>query len=85
MNGKISYKKIDGEYVLAVYGVGVLIDDDFDVVLSVEEHIAKQAEKFIYNGKELKLKNGENLYSLERLNEEELAHDINIGGLGVVD
>ena len=81
MKGVISYKLIEGEYVLAEYGVGVDVYEDVDVIIPVEEHIAIQANKFHYDGEKLQLKSGETLYSLELLKAEEEAHDINNGVL----
>lgn len=85
MRGVISYKLIEGEYVLAEYGVGVDVYENVDVILPVEEHIAIQADKFHFDGERLQLKSGEVLHSLEFLRAEEEAHDINIGALGIYD
>lgn len=85
MKGVISYKLIEGEYVLAEYGVGVDVYEDVDVIIPVEEHIAIQADKFHFDGEKLKLKSGKILYSLELLKAEEEAHDINNGALNIYD
>lgn len=83
MKGVISYKLIEGEYVLAAYGVGVVIQENMDAILPVEEHIAIQADKFHFDGENLRLKSGEVLHSLEFLRSEEEAHDINNGTLDI--
>ena len=56
MNGLIAYRYIDGEYQLVANGVGLVLEIEVDKVLPVKEHVARQADKLYYDGKNLHLK-----------------------------
>ena len=75
----IAYRLIDGEYERVLNGSNIVINQQVDKVLPVEEHVARQAHKLIYDGEKLRVKEGQILLSLEELNAEQNAHDEAIG------
>lgn len=68
MNWLLFLKIIDGEYYIVQAGCNMVPTDELDKVLPVEERVARQADKLIYDGKKLKVQEGETLLSLEELN-----------------
>lgn len=68
MNWLLFLKVIDGEYYIVQAGCNMVPTDELDKVLPVEEHVARQADKLVYNGEKLKVKEGETLLTVEELN-----------------
>lgn len=60
---------INGEYVIEDAGFNIIPQKEYDKILPTTERVAKQIEKIYYDGEKLKLKEGENLLSLEELND----------------
>jgi len=50
-------------------GVNMVVDFEYDKLIEVDTNIAKQIEKFYFNGKELILKDGETLLTERELRE----------------
>ena len=50
-------------------GINIVVDFEYDKLIEVDTNIAKQIEKFYFNGKELILKDGETLLTERELRE----------------
>ena len=62
-------KKIDDKYLIKQAGMNIIPTEEYDKVLPTTEQIARQSEKVFFDGVKLRLKNGESLMSVEKLNE----------------
>lgn len=63
-------KLMDNEYYIVQAGCNMVPTDELDKVLPVEEYVARQSDKLIYDGQKLKVKEGETLLSVEELNKQ---------------
>lgn len=61
-------KVINGKYEIVQAGANIVPTEEFDKVLPTTEKIARQFEKVFFDGKRLKVKDGETLLSIEELN-----------------
>lgn len=67
----IVYQIIDNQYKPVMFGNNVVPNVDADKIIQVSKEIAKQAHKFVYDGKKLKRKEGEYILTLEQIEEAE--------------
>lgn len=68
MNWLLFLKLIDGKYEIAQAGGNIVPTEAFDKVLPTTERIARQHEKVYFDGEKLKLKEGQELLTVEELN-----------------
>ncbi|EKU48007.1 hypothetical protein [Staphylococcus massiliensis] len=61
--------KQDDKYFIEQAGIGIVPDKAYDKVLPTTEQIARQPEKVYFDGERLRVKTGETLYSIEKLDE----------------
>lgn len=76
-NWAICYQLVDGEYQWVDAGKNIVITEEYDKVIPVREHVARQASKLIYDAdaKKLRLKDGETLLTKRQLDEQQEALD----------
>lgn len=79
INGLIAFRLVEGKYDVVASGVGLVLNVQADKVLPVKEEVARQPEKVYFDGKNLRVKTGERLRTLEELNAEDLAYDEILG------
>lgn len=79
INGLIAFRLVEGKYDVVASGVGLVLNVQADKVLPVKEEVARQPEKVYFDGKNLRVKPGERLRTLEELNAEDLAYDEILG------
>lgn len=75
-NWVICYVLRDGIFEWSEYGRNLVITEEVDKVIPVEEHVARQADKLVYDGSKLKLKDGETLLSKKELDDLQTEEDI---------
>ena len=75
-NWVICYVLRDGIFEWSEYGRNLVITEEVDKVIPVEEHVARQADKLVYDGKKLKLRDGETLLSKKELDDLQTDEDI---------
>lgn len=75
-NWVICYVLRDGIFEWTEYGRNLVITEEVDKVIPVEEHVARQADKLVYDGKKLKLRDGETLLSKKELDDLQTDEDI---------
>ncbi|MEX3459318.1 hypothetical protein [Staphylococcus hominis] len=68
MNWLLFLKLIDGKYEIVQAGANIVPTEAFDKVLPTTERIARQHEKVYFDGEKLKLKEGQELLTVEELN-----------------
>lgn len=68
MNWLLFLKLIDGEYEIVQAGAKIVPTEAYDKVLPTTERIARQHEKVYFDGEKLKLKEGQELLTVEELN-----------------
>lgn len=78
-NWAICYVLKDGEYLWADAGKNIVITNQYDKVVPVKENVARQANKLIFDGEKLKLKEGETLLSKTQLDEQQYESDLQNG------
>ena len=74
-NWLIMYKEVDGVLEPTQYGKNIVPNGNFDKVIQVPEEIARQANKFDFDGYKLIRKEGQIIYTLEELNEFETQYE----------
>lgn len=67
MNWLLFLKIIDGNYEILQSGSNIVPTEEYDKVLPTTEKIARQGDKVYFDGKRLKVKDGETLLSIEEL------------------
>ena len=75
----ICYVLKDGEYLWADAGKNIVITNQYDKVVPVKENVARQANKLIFDGEKLKLKEGETLLSKTQLDQQQYESDLQNG------
>ena len=75
-NWAIAFVIRNGKYDWVDAGKDMVMTQEYDKVIPVREEVARQVEKLEYNGKTLKLKEGETLLSLEELNQQQYDSDL---------
>jgi len=68
MNWLLFLKLIDGKYEIVQAGANIVPTEAYDKVLPTTERIARQHEKVYFDGEKLKLKEGQELLTVEELN-----------------
>ena len=74
-NWLIMYKKVDGVLEPTQYGNNIVPNGNFDKVIKVPEEIARQANKFDFDGSKLIRKEGQTIHTIEVLNELESQYE----------
>ena len=74
-NWLIMYKKVDGVLEPTQYGNNIVPNGNFDKVIKVPEEIARQANKFDFDGSKLIRKEGQTIHTIEELNELESQYE----------
>lgn len=75
----ICYVLKDGEYLWADAGKNIVVTNQYDKVVPVKENVARQANKLIFDGEKLKLKEGETLLSKTQLDQQQYESDLQNG------
>lgn len=78
-NWAICYVLKDGEYLWTDAGKNIVITNQYDKVVPVKENVARQANKLIFDGEKLKLKEGETLLSKTQLDQQQYESDLQNG------
>lgn len=78
-NWSICYVYYDGEYQWVEAGRNIVLNGQFDKVLPVREHVARQVDKLFFDGEKLKLKDGETLLSKTQLDQQQYESDLQNG------
>ena len=68
MNWLLLLKLIDNKYVIVQGGSNIVPTQEYDKVLPTTERIARQIDKVDFDGKNLKVKEGEILLTVDELN-----------------
>ena len=79
-NWAIAFVIRNGKYDWVDAGKNMVMSQEYDKVIPVREEVARQVEKLEYDGKTLKLREGEKLLTLEDLNQQQYDSDV-INGL----
>ena len=74
-NWLIMYKEVDGVLEPTQYGKNIVPNGNFDKVIKVPEEIARQANKFDFDGSKLIRKKGQTIHTIEELNEIEAQYE----------
>lgn len=74
-NWAICFILRDGEYDWAEAGRNIVITEEYDKVIPVEENVARQVDKLVYDGKTLRLREGEILLSTKELDRQQFEED----------
>ena len=74
-NWMIMYKEVDGVLEPTQYGKNIVPNGNFDKVIQVPEEIARQANKFDFDGSKLIRKEGQTIHTIEVLNELESQYE----------
>ena len=74
-NWLIMYKEVDGFLEPTQYGKNIVPNGNFDKVIKVPEEIARQANKFDFDGSKLIRKEGQTIHTIEVLNELESQYE----------
>lgn len=75
-NWAICYVLVNGEYQWADAGKNIVINGQYDKVIPVREHVARQVDKLFFDGEKLKLRDGETLLSKDQLDKQEYENDL---------
>ena len=78
-NWVICYVLKDGQYMWADAGKNIVVTNQYDKVLPVREHVARQVDKLFFDGEKLKLKEGETLLSKTQLDQAQYESDLQNG------
>lgn len=78
-NWSICFVLIDGEYEWIEAGKNIVIANQYDKVIPVREHVARQVDKLFFDGEKLKLKEGETLLSKTQLDQQQYESDLQNG------
>lgn len=76
----IMYQIRDGIYDPVSYGRNLIPTENYDKVILVPEEIARQADKFDFDGSKLKRKNGVRIHTVDELDEMEKAYAKELSG-----
>ena len=74
-NWLIMYKEVDGVLEPTQYGKNIVPNGNFDKVIQVPEQVARQANKFDFDGSKLIRKEGQTIHTIEELNEFETQYE----------
>ena len=74
-NWIIMYKEVDGVLEPTQYGKNIVPNGNFDKVIQVPEEIARQANKFDFDGSKLTRKDGQRIHTIDELNEIEAQYE----------
>ena len=74
-NWLIMYKEVNGVLEPTQYGNNIVPNGNFDKVIQVPEQVARQANKFDFDGSKLIRKEGQTIHSIEELNEFESQYE----------
>ena len=74
-NWLIMYKEVNGVLEPTQYGNNIVPNGNFDKVIKVPEEIARQANKFDFDGSKLIRKEGQRIHTIEELNEFESQYE----------
>lgn len=74
-NWLIMYKEVNGVLEPTQYGNNIVPNGNFDKVIQVPEEIARQANKFDFDGSKLMRKEGQRIHTVEELNELESQYE----------
>ena len=74
-NWLIMYKEVDGVLEPTQYGKNIVPNGNYDKVIQVPEEIARQANKFGFDGAKLTRKEGQRIHTIEELNEFETQYE----------
>ena len=78
-NWAICFVLVDGEYQWVEAGKNIVIANQYDKVIPVREHVARQVDKLFFDGEKLKLKEGETLLSKTQLDQQQYESDLQNG------
>lgn len=73
------YKEVDGVLEPTQYGNNIVPNGNFDKVIKVPEEVARQANKFDFDGAKLTRKESQIIYTIEELNEFETQYEKETG------
>lgn len=76
----IMYQLIDGVYEPVSSGNNIVPDENMDKVIHVPEEIARQSNKFTFDGEKLKRKPEAYIMSLDEIREDELQYVYDLHG-----
>ena len=74
-NWLIMYKEVNGVLEPTQYGKNIVPNGNFDKVIRVPEEVARQANKFDFDGSKLIRKEGQIIHTIEELNEFETQYE----------
>ena len=74
-NWLIMYKEVNGVLEPTQYGKNIVPNGKFDKVIRVPEEVARQANKFDFDGSKLIRKEGQIIHTIEELNEFETQYE----------
>ena len=74
-NWLIMYKEVDGVLEPTQYGKNIVPNGNFDKVIQVPEEVARQANKFDFDGSKLIRKENQRIHTIEELNEFESQYE----------
>lgn len=74
-NWLIMYKEVNGVLEPTQYGNNIVPNGNYDKVIKVPEEIARQANKFDFDGSKLVRKEGQTIHTIEVLNELESQYE----------
>lgn len=80
-NWLIMYKEVDGVLEPTQYGNNIVPNGNFDKVIQVPEEVARQANKFDFDGSKLIRKEGQTIHTIEVLNELESQYEKESGAI----
>ena len=83
-NWLIMYKEVNGVLEPTQYGNNIVPNGNYDKVIKVPEEIARQANKFDFDGSKLIRKEGQTIHTIEELNEFETQYEKESGILETV-
>lgn len=78
-NWLIMYKEVDGVLEPTQYGNNIVPNGNFDKVIQVPEEVARQANKFDFDGAKLTRKEGQRIHTIDELNEMETQYESESG------
>lgn len=78
-NWSICFLYYDGGYQWVEAGKNIVIANQYDKVIPVREHVARQVDKLFFDGEKLKLKEGETLLSKTQLDQQQYESDLQNG------
>lgn len=82
-NWLIMYKEVNGVLEPTQYGNNIVPNGNFDKVIQVPEEVARQANKFDFDGSKLVRKEGQTIHTIEVLNELESQYEKESGGIEI--